>query len=202
MIRTRTGRLLAGLSAAALVGGGLGACSAQPGVALQVGDTTFTEADITQAAEQYEAMTGSSVDRYQYVWSLSTIPAFLDAAESQGVSVDDATLDADLQSLVDSQSLTEVPDDLSPALREILRYQFVYSELSSSDVDPTTFNAAYDAAQKSIPVTVSPRYGSAAPTSSTEGVSTALADVVSADSLASDESGSTGPDGGTSQSGD
>ncbi len=191
-----------GLSAAALVSG-LGACSAQPGVALEVGDTTFSEGDITQASEQYSAMTGNTIERYQFVWSLSTIPTFLDAAQSMGVTVDDATLDTNLQSLVDSQSLKDVPDDMSPALREILRYEFVYSTLQTSGVDPTAFNAAFDQARAGVEVSVNPRYGSSAPSAATGQLDTALADVVTAQSLAQSGGSDQQPgESGTPQSGE
>jgi len=202
VIGTRWRRLLAGLSAAALVSG-LGACSAQPGVALRVGDDTYSEKDITRASEQYAEMTGSTVERYQFVWSLATVPVFLDAAQSMGVTVDDATLDANLKSLVDSQSLTDVPDDMSPALREILRYEFVYSTLQASGVDPTAFNATFDQALADVDVSVNPRYGSSAPSTTTGELDTTLGDVVTAQSLAqSGDSGQQSGQDGTPQSGD
>lgn len=201
MIRTRLGRLLAGLSAAALVTG-LGACSAQPGTALSVGGTTYSEKDITEAAAQYTQMTGSdSIPRYQYVWSLATIPVFLATASSMGVTIDDATLDADLQQLNDGQTLKEIPDTINPALREILRYEFVYNALQTSGVDATAFNAAYDQTLQAMPVSVNPRYGSSAPSSSTGQLDTALGDVVTAQELAQQASPDGGTDGGTSQSG-
>ncbi len=173
MIRIRLRRALAGLAAvgAAI---GLGACSAQPGVALQVGDASYSEADITTAAAQAKEMFGSDVSREDLVWSLVSASNVVDLGTQHDVTVSDDDVTAVIQQEVTQQYIASAPDNLNPALNEILRAQLVANELQqASGADTTALSQELATVQEAADIRLNPRYGTLdstnTPTASTIG---------------------------------
>lgn len=191
MIRGRWGRFLAALSALGLAVG-LSACSANPGVALEVGDTTYTEADITTALDQYSEMFGQDAGRQEFVWTLARYATVIPVGDTHGVSVTEQDVTDQLQAAVDQQQIASVPDSLNHALSDLLRAQLVVSGLQSAVPDTQALNDELTQALSSTDVSMNPRYG-AYSIDGTPG-SVLLGDVVDADELAA----ATGP----GQSGD
>ena len=158
MFHTRKGRVLAGLSSLALVAG-LGACSAQPGVALQVGDTTYTEADVTQSIDQFDTMFGQEPGRSEFVSALASAHHIQEMGADHGIVVDDATVESQIKAAEEQQSITTVPDDLNHALVDLLRMQITVSDLQSAVSDTSQLTQELAEKQASADVRLNPRYG-------------------------------------------
>jgi len=158
VFHTRKGRVLAGLSSLALVAG-LGACSAQPGVALQVGDTTYTEADVTQSIDQFDAMFGQEPGRSEFVSALASAHHIQEMGADHGIVVDDATVESQIKAAEEQQSITTVPDDLNHALVDLLRMQITVSDLQSAVSDTSQLTQELAEKQASADVRLNPRYG-------------------------------------------
>ena len=158
MFHTRHGRVLAGLSSLALVSG-LGACSAQPGVALQVGDTTYSEADVTQAVDQYDQMFGQDPGRSDFVAALANAHHILEMGTDHGIVVDDATVDTQIEAAKEQQTITDVPDHINHALMDLLRMQLTVSELQAKVSDTQQLSDELAQKQAQADLHVNPRYG-------------------------------------------
>ena len=187
MFHTRKGRVLAGLSSLALVAG-LGACSAQPGVALQVGDTTYTEADITQSIDQFDEMFGQEPGRSEFVAALASAQYIQEMAKDHDIVVDDATVQSQLEAAKQQQSITALPDNLNHALVDLLRMQISVSDLQSKVSDTSQLTKELSEKQSTADVRLNPRYGQL--DSANQIISSKFGDVVSAESAQSGADGS------------
>lgn len=179
MIRSRK-RVLAALTAAGLALG-LGACSAQPGVAAKVGDTTISEAEVTSAIEQYDSAFGQSVDRSKMISGLIQ-SAFLEKmAENNDITITDSQVDDALKSLKSQGSITEIPAPLSQGLYDLFRGELASTQLSNTGRANDDLSAEYTKLIADTPVTLNPRYGTF---SASAGItSTLVGDVVNDSAL-------------------
>lgn len=158
MFHTRRGRALAGLSSLALVAG-LGACSAHPGVALKVGDTSYSEADITTSIDQFDAMFGQKVGRSEFVSYLTGAVPIEQMGADHGIVVDDATVEAQIEAAKEQQAITEVPDNLNHAMMDILRMQMTIPKLQDAVTDTSQLTQELAQKQAEADVRINPRYG-------------------------------------------
>lgn len=200
MIRTHLGRALTGLAAAAGLVIGLGACSALPGVALRVGDSTYTEAQVTTTADQVKQMFGSDVTRQNLVWSLIQAKAVEDVGAAHKVVVDDAAVQDQIAAAVKAKSITWAPQDPSPALMDLLRTQIIANQLEGAGIDTATLSKDLATAMAGEQVDMSPRYGAYDPVKGAKAAT--LGDVVaSAGMSGTSGSGTTGGSESGTQSG-
>lgn len=193
MIRSRK-TMVAALAAAGLALG-LGACSAQPGVAARVGGTAISETEVTSAVQQYDAAFGQSVERSQMISGLIQSEFLEKMAKNNGITITDTQVDDALKSLKSQGSITEIPAPLSEGLYALFRGELASSQLSSSGRQTADLSKEYSALIAGTTVELNPRYGTF---DATKGITSALVgDVVNDSTLSS--TGSTS--GGGSQSG-
>ncbi len=179
MIRSRK-RVLAALTAAGLALG-LGACSAQPGVAAKVGDTTISEAEVTSAIEQYDSAFGQSVDRSKMISGLIQSSFLEKMAENNDITITDSQVDDALKSLKSQGSITEIPAPLSQGLYDLFRGELASTQLSNTGRANDDLSAEYTKLIADTPVTLNPRYGTF---SASAGItSTLVGDVVNDSAL-------------------
>ncbi len=157
MIRSRK-RVLAALTAAGLALG-LGACSAQPGVAAKVGDTTISEAEVTSAIEQYDSAFGQSVDRSKMISGLIQSSFLEKMAQNNDITITDSQVDDALKSLKSQGSITEIPAPLSQGLYDLFRGELASTQLSNTGRANDDLSAEYTKLIADTPVTLNPRYG-------------------------------------------
>lgn len=169
MIRSRK-RVLAALTAAGLALG-LGACSAQPGVAAKVGDTTISEAEVTAAIEQYDSAFGQSVDRSKMISGLIQSSFLEKMAQNNDITITDSQVDDALKSLKSQGSITEIPAPLSQGLYDLFRGELASTQLSNTGRANDDLSAEYTKLIADTPVTLNPRYGTF---SASAGITSAL----------------------------
>lgn len=196
MIRSRK-RALTALAAAGLALG-LGACSAQPGVAAKVGGTTFSEAEVTSAIEQYDATFGQTVERSQMISGLIQSAFLEQMGNNNDITITDSQVDDALESLKSQGTITEIPSPLSEGLYDLFRGELASTQLSNTGRDNDDLNAEYTQLIADTPVTLNPRYGTF---DASEGITTSLpADVVDDSTLeaSTTDTGDGSESGGTS----
>lgn len=193
MIRSRK-TALAACAAAGLVLG-LGACSAQPGVAAKVGDTTISEAEVTSAIQQYDSAFGQSVERSQMITGLIQSEFLEQMGKNNGITITDSQVDDALKSLKSQGSVTEIPSPLSEGLYDLFRGELASTQLSNSGRENDDLNSEYTKLIADTPVTLSPRYGTF---DASAGITSALVGDVVDDSTLSATTSQSGDDSGQS----
>ena len=139
---------------------GLGACSAKPGVALEVNGRTYTESQVDRALVEYNALiegTDRDFNKTDFVWVLAGADATLAYGEQVGVTITDEQA---LQALSQQtgEEFLALGGDYSPTFLHVIKWNLVASALRQTGVD----QEAYQQLRDSLQVDVNPRYGSGA----------------------------------------
>lgn len=155
----------AALSAAALIGMfGLGACTAQPGTAVNVNGVAYTETDITRGVEDYATLTGQTLDRSTVVRMVPDALKFTELAQELGLEANDEDVQAYLDGLIASGQVVAPKDGVGKVLTEILRYTIIEQQMGVLDTQ-TLMDAQqhFQEISASQRVEMNPRYGTALP---------------------------------------
>ena len=147
-----------GLAAVGLVLG-LGACSAHPGMALKVNDVSYTEAEISQGADQFEEMSGQEVSRQAMVSTLVTAQAFNELAANHDIVVDDQAIVDQIKAGAAQGSFAVALERPARAVLDIFRLQLISTQLQGSGLDVMALTEELTTIQSEADVQVSPRYG-------------------------------------------
>ncbi|QWW19150.1 hypothetical protein I6B53_08570 [Schaalia sp. 19OD2882] len=161
-MRTTVTKAVAGVAIAASLLG-LGACSAQPGGALRVGEEVFTEAQIDTAMRELGRATGQEDDRLALILQLAEAPARQKQAEAVGITVTEQQIRDLTDKAVEAGHWKEpLPTDVSQTTLLLLE-----DSLRASLLDQTPMTAeqsakgaaARQAFMEENPVAINPRYG-------------------------------------------
>lgn len=148
---------VAAVSAAIFLGLGLGGCgeaSSNPGAAAIVGGTEISEAQVTDAINDWQQLTGQDVGRANMVVVLSQGLAYADAAEQLGLDASDETLDAQVDEMLAAEGFEMTVADLTTGGKMILRPSAVVMQANNKGV-----TEEFAAAAVQVPVSLNPRYG-------------------------------------------
>lgn len=163
MTSIRRSRALLLAASAALL---LGACSAHPGTAVSVDGTTYTDAQIAQAVEQYSAMSGQQVGAAQIAWLMPQVRQVITLGEELGVRVSDSEIAEQVSALVASGQLKTQVDELGPVMKDFMRYLAVrtkISELQLGQEQMQKLGQRLEEIKAALHTQVNPRYGTVNP---------------------------------------
>lgn len=161
-MRTTVARVVAGVGMAVVALTGLGACSAQPGVAVRVGDHTYTEAQIDKVYDEIAASTGQELRRDQLVWALAGLPSVRAAATELGIDHSDAAVTELLDAQIAAGNIRKPAEGFSPQTREAITYLVIASQFRTGGFSQEQAARAAEAEKKALeqaPPEVNPRYG-------------------------------------------
>ncbi|WP_022867630.1 hypothetical protein [Schaalia vaccimaxillae] len=145
------------VAAAAVVALGLGACSAKPGIALEVNGRTYTEADVDQAMLQYNSLiegTENDLSKTDIVWMLANADAPIQYAEKAGLTVSDEDVQAALEANA-TEELAAFDGNYSSTFLHLIKWNLVASAVTRSNLDMDAFQQI----QAQQQIEVNPRYG-------------------------------------------
>lgn len=145
-------RLAAGATGLALVLG-LSACSAQPGVALNVNGVTYTEDEVSQAADQISELSGQTFPLAGVAYMLAQEPALREVANANGIDFSEADARKAMASV---EEQTGVP--VSDAAVTVVRANQLYYLLSQS-LNPEVAIAMIQESMADMDIEYNPRYG-------------------------------------------
>lgn len=141
----------------------LSACAGNPGTAMSVGNTSYSNADVAAGVAQISEMAGRPVDTPVLVGAMSRAVLITELAKQNDITVDDSTISDFIAEQVAQGTLAAVPSgELSTVTRDFIRLQMITNELSTSITDPAKIeevNAQYAELVQNTPVEVNPRYG-------------------------------------------
>lgn len=141
----------------------LSACAGTPGTAMSVGDTTYSNADISAGVTQISEMAGRPVDAPLLVGAMSRAVLITELAKHNDITVDDSKITEFIAEQVAQGTLVTAPSgELSAVTRDFIRLQMITNELSTAITDPAKIeevNAQYAELVHNTPVEVNPRYG-------------------------------------------
>ena len=141
----------------------LSACTANPGTAMSVGDTVYSNADIAAGVTQISEMAGRPVDTPVLMNAMSRAALITELAKQNNITVADSQIADFIEEQVAQGTLATAPSgELSVVTRDFIRLQMITNELSATITDPAQIeavNAQYAELIQSTPVEVNPRYG-------------------------------------------
>ncbi|WP_175954849.1 hypothetical protein [Schaalia sp. Marseille-Q2122] len=141
----------------------LSACAGNPGIALSVGDTVYSNDDIAEGVAQISEMAGHPVDPPLLVNSMSRAAIITELAKQNGITVADSEVVEFLKGQVEKGEFVTVPEgELATVTRDYLRLQMVSDKLGAVITDPAQAEAAnelYADLLQNTPIEVNPRYG-------------------------------------------
>ncbi|WP_231205433.1 hypothetical protein [Schaalia sp. lx-260] len=174
--------VVAGLAVAAV---GMSACSAQPGVAVSVGDVVYTQAQVEEGVRQYAEMMGKRPQADRLVQALPAWAVGIALGQSQGVALDDTQVREQLGVLKESNNIQAIPENPGKVVSDLVRYSYVQQQLAAVSQDSQKAAQLLDTfkdLQAHMPVSVNPRYGSVDMQTGNP-IKPLFGDVVAADSL-------------------
>lgn len=152
--------------AAAVIGiaaavAGLGACSAKPGVAVAVGDYTYSDADIQEGARQFAALGGQGAEPRVLAHQVGEWRLRVLIGEQLGLDLSDEVVAEQIQSL-ESQSGLKLGEEPGAVLSDFIRDRIVQTSLSTlqlSEEEITELNQNVAVLIENNDIEVNPRYG-------------------------------------------
>lgn len=132
----------------------LAACSAQPGVAVSVNGKTYTEDDVSQAAEELSLLTGNATSAANVAYVLTLEGPLAELSEASGIefSEEDAR-----KALAPVEVMRGEP--ASDAAVATIRASQLF-QLLQTTADPNLVSQQLAAAMSSQDLQINPRYGS------------------------------------------
>ncbi|WP_143236761.1 hypothetical protein [Actinomyces urinae] len=130
----------------------LAACSAQPGVALKIDGTTYTEDEVSEAAQQLSQISGQQFPTAGVVYVLAQGAAVREVADQHGVEFSDEDARNALASV---QSPGEPVNEAAVGVVRINQLLV----LLQGDLDQQALAQEVTEAQKNKDVELNPRYG-------------------------------------------
>ena len=156
-MKRKIAAMLAALSVGALT---LGACSAQPGVAVSVNGHQFTEADVARGVADYAELTGNTLEATSIAHMLPDAMKFTELAQQLGLEASDNDVNDYLNTLIDSGMVAQPADGIGTVMTEILRYTIIGNQINAMDENSVAFaKEVFDSIAESQQVQINPRYG-------------------------------------------
>lgn len=148
-------RIAVGLSAVALATS-LGACSAQPGVALVVDGSTYTEDQVSQATNEVSSVLGQPIKNHDITTVLALADSYIEVGKAHNIEVSDQ----DVRNFYAKRS--EETGRLSDPAVKVLRVSQIFQELSTS-VPSDEIGTQIGQLQADRDIEMNPRYGTVDP---------------------------------------
>ncbi|RRC95526.1 hypothetical protein [Schaalia canis] len=157
--KARFATLAAGLAAVFT----LSACAGNPGTAMSVGDTTYSNTDISTGVAQISEIAGRPVDTPVLVNAISRASLITEFAKQNNITVADSEIEDFAKAQVAAGAFAAFPEgELSAVTRDFLRLQMLTDKLSAVITDPAQIeaaNAQYAELVQNTDIEVNPRYG-------------------------------------------
>ncbi|WP_026460397.1 hypothetical protein [Schaalia suimastitidis] len=131
----------------------LGACSAQPGTAVSIGDVAYSEAELDQGVAQISVLLGREISRTELVYGLPQFAHINTIGDERGLGIDEANVSTELGALLAAGRITAIPENPGRIVEDFVNASAVARDLGA-DIEPLLAEA-----QATMPVSVNPRYG-------------------------------------------
>lgn len=142
---------------------GLGACSAQPGVAVSVNGQQFTDADIARGIADYAELTGQTLQPTSIAHMLPDAMKFTELAQQLGLEASDEDVQEYLDTLIESGMVAQPEGEIGTVMTEILRYTIIGNQINAMDENTVAIaKDIFDSITEAQQVQVNPRYGTVA----------------------------------------
>lgn len=136
---------------------GCSEASGSPGTAFVVNEHHFSEKDLTETTDQLSLLTGMEPPRFEIAQTVARAYAFLDAAESAGVSLSDADFQAAMESYVMATGSPVDLDTIALGTKVWLNAELLNEQLMAADLTEDQITTIL-VGQETADVVMNPRY--------------------------------------------